>query len=240
MTRQEHRLYYVGRRADLLAEFEREVQEWRSILVRDHEAAFAGQVLQEARNRFTALIPQIPFVGGDENILTNSLIGSARCLAFYQSMSARGESAAATGKVLYDAARALTPDSLPAIPPAQCLTQDELMDARRRRAARSQELVYAWDWVYEFVEGDGETFDYGYDFTQCATYRFYLGHNALEFLPYYCFLDFPKCEWSGLGLTRTMTLGEGHGVCDFRFREGGKASLQWPPPFLSAEQGRRA
>jgi hypothetical protein len=240
MTRQEHILYYVARRADLLAEFEREAQEWRSILARDHGAAFASQVLQEARNRFTALIPHMPFIGGDENLLTTSLIGSARCLAFYQAMSAQGESAAATGKVLYDAARALTPGSLLAIPPAQRLTRDELMDARRWRAARSQELVYAWDWVYEFVEGVGGTFDYGYDFTQCATYRFYLGHNAFEFLPYYCFLDFPRCELSGLGLTRTMTLGEGHGVCDFRFKEGGKAALEWPPPFLSAEQGSQA
>jgi hypothetical protein len=82
------------------------------------------------------------------------------------------------------------------------------------------------------VEGDGEAFDYGYDFVECAMEKFYRTLGAEEFLPFYCFLDFPMCELGGLGLSRTMTLGERYERCNFRFKEGGKAELAWPPPFL--------
>ena len=114
------------------------------------------------------------------------------------------------------------------------------MRRRRERAERSQERRYAWDWVYAFVEGDGEEFDYGYDFEECATEKFYRTQGAEEFLPFYCFLDFPKCEQGGLGLRRTMTLAEGGEKCDFRFEEGGKAEQRWPPTFLEGGKESRS
>ena len=103
------------------------------------------------------------------------------------------------------------------------------MQRRRQRAERSSERRYPDDFVYEFVKGDGEPFDYGYNFLECASEKFYRVQEALAFLPYYCFLDFPKCERGGLGLTRQGTLAEGCQVCDFRFRKGGISSLKWLP-----------
>jgi hypothetical protein len=143
-----------------------------------------------------------------------------------------GASAEETGRVLYDTEVAQSGEKAPPIPPDQVLSRTELMERRRERALRSQEREFDWDWVYEFVEGDGETFDYGYDFVECATAKFYHSQGADEFLPFYCFLDFPKCESIGLGLTRTMTLAEGFDRCDFRFKEGAKAGQRWPPAFL--------
>ena len=116
---------------------------------------------------------------------------------------------------------------LPAVPlpPAE-------IEAKREQARQSHERRYADDWVWDFVEGDGGTFDYGYDFFHCATQKLYHAHGADEFLPYYCYLDFVTVRRTGWGLTRTMTLAEGHDHCDFRFRLGGEAESGWPPPFL--------
>jgi hypothetical protein len=111
------------------------------------------------------------------------------------------------------------------------LSDPELMERRRLRAERSQQREYAEDWVYDFVPGDGEDFDYGYDFYQCATQAFYRQQNADEFLPYYCFLDFADSRVHGLGLSRTMTLAEGHPRCNHRFKKGHVSELDWPPPF---------
>lgn len=236
---QEQNNYYVLRKLEILEGFDEAAQRWRVVLSHRHGDGFAETVLHEARERFEALIPAIPYIGGDENHLTGSLIRSVRCLAFYQAMKARGRPAEETGKVLYDAIKAHPDDFIPQIPPSQRLSRDELMRRRRERAERSQEQRYAWDWVYEFVEGDDETFDYGYDFVACATEKLYRAQRAEEFLPFYCFLDFPMCELGGLGLSRTMTLGEGHERCDFRFKEGGKAELTWPPPFLKRDACER-
>ena len=232
MSTQGEEDYYVARKPEMLAGFDAAARRWRTVLVSCYGDEFADAVLRAARERFEALIPQLPYIGGDENQLTGSLIGSARCLAFYQAMKARGKSAAEAGKVLYDAVLAHPQDFVPQIPPSQRLSRDELMQMRRARATRSQRREYAWDWVYTFVEGDGERFDYGYDFFECATEKFYRAQGAGEFLPFYCFLDFPKCELGGLGLSRTVTLAEGGEKCDHRFKEGGKSTQAWPPPFL--------
>jgi hypothetical protein len=237
MLSQEHGGYYIQRKGAILERFDEDAQWWMAVLSRGYGADFAETVLKEARSELEALIPTIPYIGGDENHLTGSLVGSARCLALYRAMKLRGRSAEETGKVLYDATKAHPNDFMPQIPPGRRLNRDQLMRRRRERAERSQRTRYPEDWVYVFVEGDGETFDYGYDFVECGTEKFYRVHGAEEFLPYYCFLDFPKCELAGLGLSRTMTLGEGDPRCDFRFKEGGAAQLEWPPPF--ADAGRR-
>jgi len=226
--------YYVSRKSEILKGFDQAARRWRPVLSCRYGDDFADVILQEARERFEALIPEIPYIGGDENHLTGSLIGSVRCLGFYQAMKARGKSAAETGRILYDAVKARAGELVAPIPPSQRLSHKELMRRRRERAERSQEQRYAWDWVYEFVEGDGEGFDYGYNFFECATEKFYRAQGAEEFLPFYCFLDFSECELGGLGLSRTMTLAEGYERCDFRFKEGGKAELEWPPPFLKS------
>jgi hypothetical protein len=228
--------YYIVRKCEILKGFDEAAQRWMPVLSRRYGGGFADAVLQEARAELEALIPEMPYIGGDENHLTGSLIGSVRCLAFYRAMKARGKSAAETGQVLYDAVQAHPDDYVPHIPPSQRLSRDELMERRRKRARRSQERRYAWDWVYEFVEGDGEAFDYGYDFYECATEKFYRAQGAEEFLPFYCFLDFPKCELGGLGLSRTTTLAEGGEKCAFRFKEGGQSTQEWPPPFLREGQ----
>lgn len=240
MADQEHNDYYTSRKAEILEGFDRAVQQWTPVLSHRYGDDFANTVLQEARQQFGALIPEIPYIGGDENHLTGSLVGSAGCLAFYQAMQARGRSAEETGKILYDAIKARGTDSIPPLSPSQRLSRGGLMKQRRERAERSQERRYAWDWVYEFVEGDGEQFDYGYNFTECATKKFYRAQHAEEFLPFYCFLDFPKCELGGLGLSRATTLGEGGERCDFRFKEGEKSRQEWPPPFLKRGQESQA
>jgi hypothetical protein len=234
MSDREGTEYYLSRKDELLRDFDAEARDWRRVLVEDYGDEFAAAVLRQARQRFAALIPQIPYIGGDENHLTASLIGAARYLALYQAMKARGKSAAETGRVLYYAIEASPPPA--PIPPSKRLRWETLMARRRERARRSQERRYAWDWVYDFVEGDGKTFDYGYNYYECATQRFYRVQGAQAFLPFYCFLDFPLCERAGLGLTRTKTLAAGDKLCDFRFREGDEAARHWPPPFLESDQ----
>ena len=227
--------YCVRHKDDLMRGFEESAAEWLPTLAERYSDDAAGTLLEAARRRFESLIPKLPYVGPDENHLTASLIGSARCLALYLAVKASGGSAEDTGKLLYDAVLRSAPDA--PIPPSQRLSREELMQRRRERAEQSQQRRYPEDWVYEFVEGDGLEFDYGYDFCQCATERLYRAQGALEFLPFYCFLDFPQCEKGGLGLARAKTLAEGDGVCEFRFKEGGKAGEHWPPPF--AAKGKR-
>jgi hypothetical protein len=60
-------------------------------------------VIEESREQYQSLLSKLPYIGGEENQLTSSLIGSAQCLALYCVLKVHGCSAAETGKVLYDA-----------------------------------------------------------------------------------------------------------------------------------------
>ena len=237
MNDQKSARYYLSQKSKLLERFVKESEQWRSILSGPYGEAFAETILIDAKLCYEELIPTIPYIGGEENHLTDSLIESIECLAFYQAMKARGKTAAEAGKVLYQAVVKRYGEPIAEIPPSQRLSEDELMRRRKVRAERSKLREYDGDFLYEFVESDGVKFDYGYNFIECATQKFYLSQGAEEFLPFYCFLDFPKSRLYGLGLHRTGTLAEGNDCCDFRFKSGSLCEEEWPPAFISNNEG---
>jgi hypothetical protein len=217
MDRELNEGYYAARTMELLSGLDEDAARWKPLLAGQHGDDFADKVIRESREEYKALIPRIPYIGGEESF-TGALLESVRCLAFYRAMKKHGRTAAETGKLLYDAILARADELSAPILLSQRLIPEQLMARRRSRAARSQERRYPEDYVYQFVAGDGEEFDYGYDFTECAAQKFYRAQGAEEFLPFYCFLDFAYSKVSGLGLTRTMTLAEGHAKCNHRFR----------------------
>jgi hypothetical protein len=224
--------YYIKKKSELLDKFEADVKLWSPLVLKQYGEIQAYKIMLEARQNFESLIPQIPYIGGDENNFTRNLVDSVRYLALYTAMKKFDKNAEETGKVIYDAY--LTKISRPQlpIPPSEWLSPEQLLERSRQGAIRSQERRYPGDYVYTFVAGDGKEFDNGLDFTECASLKFYHAQDADEFLPYYCYLDFLAGKVRGFGFTRTMTLHEGHGKCNHRFKASGKTKADWPPPFL--------
>ncbi len=204
---------------EFLDAFDRDLARWRPILVERYGDDSADLVSHESREEFMRLVPLIPYIGGQDDWL-DALMESVRCLALYHAMKHHGKTAEETGRVVYEAVLARADEPRPAIPPGQQLAPTQLMARRRERAERTQERRYGQGYVCEFVPGDGQNFDYGYNFTECAAQKFYQAQGAAEFLPSFCALDFAYSQVFGLGLTRTMTLSAGQPVCNHRFKSG--------------------
>ena len=98
----------------------------------------------------------------------------------------------------------------------------------KRPQIRSSQGRYPGASVIEYVEGDGEEFDYGIDYIECAVCKFLRAENAIELAPYSCAIDKPVSELMGWGLTRLKTLAEGYPECEFRFKKGGKTNVPIP------------
>jgi len=92
-------------------------------------------------------------------------------------------------------------------------------------ATESQKRKYPESFIMTYVKGNGQDFDYGVDYTECAICKFLSAQNALELAPYMCDTDKIGSEMLGWGLTRTMTLAKGGEKCDFRFKKGGKTNI---------------
>lgn len=209
--------YYTDRQVELLHDFDADASRWSLILSERYGEEFTSLIIPASRTYFQSLIPQIPYIGGDDS-WTGSLVELIRCLAFYFEMKKAGKSAEETGQILYDAIFTPQGKPQPPLPAIQLQTDAQLMERRRRRAAFSQERRYPEGFVCEFIPGDGIAFDYGFDFTECATQKFYHSQGADEFLSFFCRLDFAYSQLYGSGLTRTVTLAEGNTHCDHRFR----------------------
>lgn len=224
--------YYTRKKLELLDKFEAVVKLWSPLLLKQYGEIQAYKTILEARQEFENLIPQIPYIGGDENNFTKNLVDSVRYLALYNAMKKFDRTVEEVGKIIYDGYLKKISRPQPPIPPDQWLTPEQLLERSRKGAARSQERRYPGDYVYTFVAGDGKKFDNGSDFTECASLKFYHAQGADELLPYYCYLDFVAGKVRGFGFTRTKTMSEGDKICNHRFKTGGKTKAGWPPPFL--------
>ena len=118
------------------------------------------------------------------------------------------------------------------------------LDQLRHAAAISQERRYPDDWVFEFVEGDGQDFARR-DYTECGVVKYLAREGAPELAPYLCWIDYPQFAAMHLRLDRTETIAQGGQRCDFRLesREAGAGRAGVPARLTRATRrgqgGRR-
>ncbi len=101
----------------------------------------------------------------------------------------------------------------------------------RKLALESQKKPYPMGYVFDFIEGDGHTFDYGIYYHECASCKFLQQQGAFELTKYICTADIHYSNMFHWGLQRTTTLAEGQDRCDFRFKKGGATRVRLPDGF---------
>lgn len=198
-------------------------------------AAMRGEMLDECRR----LIPEIPYIGGRRNIYSGNLEMTPWALAMYRVVVRHGGSLVETGELLHRMFGA----QIQRVPRLLRHWMGRHLFGRRRQrkleraARRSQARRYPGDWVFERIEGDGETFDFGIDMTECGVLKFLHAQGADELCPFLCDLDYVMFEAVGVGLRRTKTLAWGCDRCDFRQSRHGATTAPWPPTFVERTCG---
>lgn len=199
----------------------------------------ATSLVKEIREAYNALSPNMPDIGGEENMFTEWLIYGVYYLAVYQVLKAEGQSVEEVGEVMYNIFQAM------ADYPKWVLRlvgrfkyNDTYVRHLKAAAANTQKCRYSADWVATFIEGNGEGFDYGLDITECGICKLYRAHGADELAPYLCLSDYVVSNAFERGLVRYKTVAEGAEVCDFRYKKGRQTFVNplregWPPKFLN-------
>jgi hypothetical protein len=223
----------------LLKEFDRTVRRVRRVFVSRYGEESTRALILEARQANEALIPQLPYIGGKQPF-TQFLISTAWLLAMYRALQRHGQTVEEVGILGYDVMEAY----LQAYPRylrrflGHMTWSPRYLRRLRERAAESQKRRYPGDYVYTFVAGDGVTFDYGVDYTECASVKFLRAQGAPELAPYLSAADILYSQALGWGLQRTTTLAEGGEKCDFRFKRGGETRVAVPEPLRTDISGR--
>lgn len=220
---------YISRKPRLLRQFDTIVKYVHPVLVRYFGAENVNTLVDETRREYENLIPQLPYLGGKQPF-TSFIIFTAMYLAVYRVNKAHGKTVEQTGELLYEIGRKF----LRVFPSFLTRYFGDMNFSRfylnrlRERAVESHQRKYPDDYVYNFIEGDGQAFDYGVDYLECASCKFLAKQGACELAPYLCPVDVLYSEMLGWGLTRTMTLAEGADKCDFRFKKGGRTNVAVP------------
>ena len=222
--------YYTNQLPHLLKNFDRDVRLIRPVLAKYFGEEPLFSLERAARQSYADLIPQLPYIGGKQPF-TQFLLSTAMLLALYRTSRANGKTLEETGQLVFEIDRAY----LKAYPGFITRTLGYMnfskfyLNRLRHRAVDSHLRRYADDYVFDFVEGDGQAFDYGVDYLECASCKFLAHQGAFEFAPYICPADVLYSQTLGWGLKRTTTLAENGQKCDFRFKRGGSTQVAVPP-----------
>lgn len=90
------------------------------------------------------------------------------------------------------------------------------MESRRQWSRETYRREYKNDWVVDVLEKTDD-YAFGFDYRECGACKLFRDEGCFQLAKYYCRLDFMTVEVMGIGLKRTMTIGDGFDHCDFRF-----------------------
>ena len=199
--------------------FNRTDRHWKKVLRNNFGEEDSADIIDRARAEFLLIASRLPDIGGKSNPLAFNIIESAVMLAYYKILKARNKTVEEIGTITHDVVReriASYPSFMLRLRGAY-MTSRFYQKKRKKQAITSQRKEYAENWVFSFLEGDGKTFHYGIDFTECSICKFFEAQGAQEFTPYMCEIDYITFGAFGINLHRTKTLGGGDDRCNFRF-----------------------
>ena len=226
--------YYVSRKPKLLKGFDRAADLVKESVISRYGDDLAEKIRKEARQEFEKIIPRIPHVSGPP-ALNQFLRITAMEISVYKAMKNQGKTPPEAWEVCHEAIKLRT-ERIPRILRSlmKRLMFTDLMKRRAKKMAeRSQKKPFG-DFAFNYVEGAGEEFDWGVDYTGCSNYEFAKQQGAKEFAPYVCLSDIALSAAMGWGLVRGETLADGCDRCDFRFKKGGETKISSTIPEVQA------
>lgn len=201
------------------------------LLLEIMDADAARKIIDMSISEYGALAPDIPFIGGRANPMSKDLEEAAKLLAFYKAMESAGHPPETAFKIIFctfEYKMEKYPKFL-----LKLMGTLQLSSFFKRKLVRlseiSQAKKYPEGFVFKIVNGEGGSFDWGIEFSECAILKFYKAQAAERFMPFICPNDFITSRYFGLGLNRTMTLAEGRPICDQYLKRGRETAIKFPP-----------
>ncbi len=226
---------YILKKKSFLKKFHKIMKFARPLVATRYGEEIQQDFEKNAILEYEKLIPAIPNVGTSK-IFIQFVTATAQYLVVYRILQRHGIAAEEVGQFLFDISKAFY-TSLPRF--LVKLLSKKMFSPRnhqrmRELALESQSRPYPMGYVFDFIEGDGQTFDFGIYYRECATCKFLKQQGVPELAKYVCPVDILSSKVFNWGLQRTTTLAEGYDRCDFRFKKGGPTQIQVPDGFNPA------
>jgi hypothetical protein len=233
--------YYLSHRKELTGAFQDVVKGASQLLEPDLGPERTGKIARDALAGFDVLLPELPDVGGQKNLITSIVPIAAWYVALYGPMRENGKTAEDVGRIIYELNR-LQFQSM-SEPQSRAMSErlfsPKYVDKMREWASWTQKKEYPANWVARFEPGAGTDFDYGVDYTECALVKYFNARRVPELAPYVCLNDFPSSRAYQSGLRRAGTIAMADNLCDFRYKKGRAVIQDWSTEIIRIRQAAK-
>lgn len=186
------------------------------------------RILDEMRDSYEALIPDMPYIG-EFNYHLQWDIPNAEKLAEFKVAKTYGVTVKDFSSMYLawaekDLRSQYTDSELVQIGNMQFGPIAEIQ--LRIVAFKSQLKMYPEDYILKYVKGDKKNFDWGLDYTQCPSEILYRRHDEMNLLyNMICRADYVAGKLMKVGYYRTQTIAEGASFCDLRWKQGKESTI---------------
>lgn len=225
--------YYLEKKNKLTRRYRFGGRVQRKVLLTHFESTKVDEWMMEAGEEFEKLLPRMPDIGGEGNIMLKFLLYTSCVLPIAKILKREGVCTMEIGQVLFEMSEAAY-EMIPKFLRGKLrrdYTSPRTMEQWRRRALESQRRKYPGDWVVNFIEGD-EQHLFRLEVTECALVKFWREQGLEELVPYLCLADWAYWRIMGINARRTTTLADGGPVCDYNYLRGPACKdcpRGWPP-----------
>ncbi len=231
--------YYLKNKKKIIKQFNSLVKVTKNIVSPNFNTKVVENITKQAYIELETLLSRLPYVGGDKSPFTSLMIQSAETLAFYKACKSLDLSDRELGKLIYKIVENYT-QSISSF--KKWLFRKKVFSNKMKKywenwMEESQKNRFPENWVGNFVKGDSNSFDYGFNFTECGWLKLVEKENVVEVAPYACLCDYARMRALGIGFKRTKTIAAGADMCDFRFIKGYQTLKGWPPEDLEENKG---
>lgn len=214
--------YYIKQKAKLMKNFNKHTIGIPKLLAGKFDDAKIDKILKQMKEKFENLIPKIPYIGGAKNYFTSIIIQDISNLAVFRILENEGFTYREIGEFYYDWVdrhHRLRKESMEKSgkDPAQYPFEEENKNYLKNFAEFSQKKEFPYNLVMDFVEGDGISFDYGFNISECGTHKLYKDLGAEKYVPLQCMRVIREANIFGYGLSRTQTIATGASTCEYRY-----------------------
>jgi len=139
----------------------------------------SATLIIETKQAYEDILPEIPYIGGNDNIFSEWLNYGAYYLGMYQALSAHGHQLGSIGRIIFE-----TYETMADYPKWFLSIVGHFKYGRkyeeklRRAAAVSQKRKHPGDFVSYFIEGNNKEFDYGLDIAECGICKLYAAYGV--------------------------------------------------------------
>ena len=229
--------FYIRRKSRLIGLFKENLKVAKQLLLEKFNEDKVDSLLANVIKEYDKILPEAQYIGGNKNPFTSYIVGAVEIFSIVRILEHEGIPYQEIGEFIFRYNEILNEkreENLRKVGQShsdQIFTSDYIK-FMKDFARNSQEKTYSGDWVLEFIDGDGQPFTYGYNFTQCGNNELAKKLGMEKYMPFICLGDFTEATAAGFGFTRTQTLGNGAPFCDHRYIKGSSTPRAWPPEQL--------